>query len=92
MIAAAAAFAILGPTLAFLGTLKWGTIFKGLAAIALILGTLAVVGVLAAAPLIVLGAALTVLGLGMLMVSAAHICSPRHSLWWEPKGRRHSQL
>jgi tape measure domain-containing protein len=52
---AAAALAILAPTLAFLGTLKWETIFKGLAAIGLALGTLAVVGALAAGPLGALG-------------------------------------
>jgi tape measure domain-containing protein len=71
LLAAAAAFAILGPTLAFMGTLKWSTIFKGLAAIALVLGTLAVVGALAAAPLIALGGALAVLGLGMSLISAS---------------------
>jgi len=56
--AAAVALAILAPTLAFLGTLKFSTIFKGLAAIALSLGTLALVGALAAAPLSALGVAL----------------------------------
>jgi tape measure domain-containing protein len=71
LLAAAAAFAVLGPTLAFMGTLEWKTIAKGLAVIALSLGTLAVVGVAAAVPLTALGAALAVLGLGMLSISAA---------------------
>ena len=71
LLAAAAALAILAPTLAFLGSLEWGTIFKGLAAIALTLGTLAIVGALAAVPLIALGGALAVLGLGLLAVAAS---------------------
>ena len=71
LLAAAAALALLAPTLAFLGTLQWGTIFKGLAAIALTLGTLAVVGALAAVPLVALGGALAVLGLGLILVGGA---------------------
>jgi tape measure domain-containing protein len=70
LLAAAAALAILGPAIAFMGTLDWGTIFKGLAAMALTLGTLAVVGALAAVPLIALGGALAVLGLGLTLVVA----------------------
>lgn len=69
LLAAAAALAVLAPTLAFLGTLKWSTIIKGLVAIALTLGTLAVVGALAAAPLSALGIAL--LPLAGVMVLAA---------------------
>ena len=71
LLAAAAALAILAPTLAVLGNLEWSTIFKGLAAIALTLGTLAIVGALAAVPLVALGGALTVLGLGLVAIGAA---------------------
>ena len=71
LLAAGVALALLAPTLAFLGTLEWGTIFKGLAAIALTLGTLAVVGALAAVPLVALGAALAVLGLGLIVIGGA---------------------
>lgn len=58
LMAAATALALLAPTLAFLGTLKWSTIFKGLAAIALGLGTLAIMGVIAGPALAALGIAL----------------------------------
>jgi tape measure domain-containing protein len=58
LLAASVALAILAPTLAFLGTLSWGTIIKGLVAIALAMGTLAAVGALAAEPLALLGLAL----------------------------------
>jgi tape measure domain-containing protein len=69
---AAAALAILAPTLAFLGTLKWSTIFKGLGAIALALGTLAVVGALAAEPLAALGVALLPLA-GVFILTAGGV-------------------
>lgn len=69
LIAAAGAFAILGPAIALLGNLDWGTIFKGLAAIALTLGTLAIAGTIAVIPLTALGGALAVLGLGLTAVT-----------------------
>lgn len=71
LLAAAAAFAILGPAIGFMGSLKWGTILKGLATMALTLTVLAVAGTLAAAPLTALGIALAALGAGMLVISAA---------------------
>ena len=71
LLAAAGALAILAPTLAFMGTLKWSTIFKGLAAIALVLGTLALVGAIASTGLIALGGGFAVLGLGMTTIAAA---------------------
>ena len=71
LLAAGVALALLAPTLAFLGNLQWSTIFKGLAAIALTLGTLAVVGALAAVPLVALGGALAVLGLGLIVIGGA---------------------
>lgn len=58
LLAAAAALAILTPSIVVLGHLSWGTIFKGLVAIAAALATLAAVGALTAAPLALLGAAL----------------------------------
>jgi hypothetical protein len=51
--------------------LSWGTIFKGLAAIALALGTIAVVGVVAAPALAAIGIALIPLGLGFLLVATS---------------------
>jgi tape measure domain-containing protein len=68
LLAAAGALAILAPTLGFLGTLKWSTIFRGLGAIALVLGTLSVIGLLASEGLIALGAAL--LPFAIVMVAA----------------------
>jgi tape measure domain-containing protein len=68
---AAAALALFAPTLAFLGTLNWSTIFKGMAAVALSLGTLSVAGALAAPGLIALGVALLPLGLAFVTVGAA---------------------
>ena len=70
LLAAAAAFAILAPALGLLGSLKWGTIAKGLAAIALTLGVLAGVGALAAGPLTALGVALLVIGGSVVLVGA----------------------
>jgi len=72
LLAAAAALAILAPTLAFMGQLKFSTIFKGLMAIALVLGTLALVGALAAAPLSALGVALLPLA-GAFVVTAGAV-------------------
>jgi hypothetical protein len=72
LMAASLALAVLAPTLAFLGTLKWETIFKGLGAIALALGTLAVVGGLAAGPLSALGIALLPLA-GVFVLTAGAV-------------------
>jgi tape measure domain-containing protein len=68
---AAAALAVLVPVLGILGTMKWSTIFKGLAAIAAVMVTIGIAGVLAAPGLILLGAALLPLGLGLLLVATA---------------------
>jgi tape measure domain-containing protein len=70
LLAAAAAFAILTPSLVVLGSLKWSTILKGLAAIAGTLLVLAGVGALAAGPLTALGIALVVIGGSVLLVSS----------------------
>jgi tape measure domain-containing protein len=71
LLAAGAAFLMLAPALAILGNLSWGTLLKGLAAMALTLGTLAVVGALAAGPIALLGGALVALGAGMAAISGA---------------------
>lgn len=71
LLAAAAAFAVLGPAIAFMGQLKWSTLLKGLGAMAAILAVLAIAGAVAAGPLTALGLALAALGAGMLVVSAA---------------------
>lgn len=71
LLAAAAAFAILGPAIAFMGQLKLTTLLKGLGAMAAIIAVLAVAGALAAAPLTALGIALAALGAGMLVISGA---------------------
>lgn len=71
LMAAAAALAVLAPTLGLLGTMKWSTIFKGLGAIALVLGTIAIVGLIAAPALAALGIALIPLGLGFMLVAVA---------------------
>jgi hypothetical protein len=70
LLAAAGALAILAPTLGFLGTLKWSTIFRGLGAIALVLGTLSVIGLLASEGLIALGAALIPFAIVMVAAGA----------------------
>jgi tape measure domain-containing protein len=72
LLIAAGALAVLAPTLAFLGTLKWSTIFKGLAAIALALGTLAIVGALAGPGLVSLGVSLLPLA-GVFLITAAGV-------------------
>jgi tape measure domain-containing protein len=71
LLAAASALAILAPTLAFMGVLSWGVILKGLAAMALSLGVIAVVGLVAAPALLALGGALAVLGVGLVLVGTA---------------------
>jgi len=71
LLGAAAAFAILGPAIAFMGQLKWSTIIKGLGAMAAILAVLAIAGALASGPITALGLALGALGLGMLVISGA---------------------
>lgn len=63
LMGAAAAFAVLGPALGFMGTLDIRTIATGLAAMAATLGVLAVVGALAAPGLGALGIALVPLAL-----------------------------
>jgi hypothetical protein len=72
LLAAAGALALLAPTLGFLGTLNWGTIFKGLAAMALVLGTLSVVGNLAFTGLFMLGTALLPLA-GVFVIAAGGV-------------------
>jgi hypothetical protein len=71
LLGAAAAFAVLGPALAFMGVLPWGVILKGLAAMALSMGVIAVVGIVAAPALLAMGAALVVLGLGLTLIGTA---------------------
>jgi tape measure domain-containing protein len=71
LLAAAAALAILAPAIGLLGTMKWETIFKGLASIALVLGTLAVVGTVASSGLVALGVALLPLGAAMVLVAGS---------------------
>lgn len=71
LMGAAAALAVLVPVLGLLGVMKWDTIFKGLAAIALVLGTIGVVGLIAAPGLSAIGIALVPLGLGLLLVAKA---------------------
>jgi hypothetical protein len=58
LMAAAAAFAVLAPTMALLGKMSWETIFKGLGAMALALGTIGVVGLVAAPALAAIGIAM----------------------------------
>jgi tape measure domain-containing protein len=72
LLVAASALALLAPTLGFMGTLNWGTIFKGLAAMALVLGTLSVVGAAASSGLITLGIALLPLA-GVLVLTAGGV-------------------
>jgi tape measure domain-containing protein len=65
LMVAAAALAVLVPVLGVLGNMSWGTITKGLAAIALSLVAISVAGAVAAPGLILLGAALVVFGAGV---------------------------
>lgn len=68
LLAAAGALAILAPTLVILGHMQWSTLLKGLAAMVLSIGALAVVGGLAGPALVVLGLGIAALGLGILAV------------------------
>ena len=72
LLAAATALAILAPTLAILGNLEWSTLLKGLAAIALTLGVLSVVGLVASAGLVQLGISLLPLA-GVLILTAGAV-------------------
>ena len=71
LLAAAGAFAVLGPALAFLGVLPWGVLLKGLAAMALSMGVIAVVGLLAAPGVTALGTALLILGAALVLIGTA---------------------
>lgn len=71
LLVAAAAIAILAPAIGLLGSFSWGTIFKGVIAIALALGTLALVGLVAAPALTALGIALLPLAAGFVIVAGA---------------------
>ena len=71
LLAAAVALAILGPALAFLGQLKLTTLIKGLVAIAAALGVLALIGLVAAAPLTALGIALLPLAAVFVLTAGA---------------------
>jgi tape measure domain-containing protein len=71
LLVAAGALALLAPSIAFLGNLDWGTILKGLAALALTLGTLSIVGLVVAPGLVSLGIALLPLGIAFATVAAA---------------------
>lgn len=71
LLAAATALAIIAPVLAFLGQLAIGTIVKGLAAIAAVLGVLALAGTFAAIPLKLLALALAPLALVMAATAAS---------------------
>lgn len=69
LLVAAGAFAVLGPAVGFMGQLDWTTIIKGLVAMAGVLGTLAVVGALAAPGLTALGIALLPLAADFIAVA-----------------------
>ncbi|MFL5660110.1 MAG: tape measure protein [Ktedonobacteraceae bacterium] len=71
LLVAAAALAVLVPVLGVLGTMKWSTIFKGLAAIAAVMVTVGLASVVAAPGLLLLGLALVPLGLGLMLVAKA---------------------
>ena len=71
LMAAAAGLAILVPSIALMGVMPWGTILKGIGGLALAMGTIAVVGLVAAPALLALGAALSVLGLGLVLIGTA---------------------
>jgi tape measure domain-containing protein len=71
LLAAAAGLAVLAPTLAFMGVLPWSVILKGLAAMALSMGVIAVVGLVAAPALLALGGALAILGVGLVLIGSA---------------------
>ena len=71
LVVAAAAFAVLAPALALLGSMDLWSIIKALGAMAGILGVLAIGGLIAAPALAALGLAMVPLGLGLLAVGAA---------------------
>jgi hypothetical protein len=68
---AALALSALVPVLGILGTMKWSTIFKGLIAIAAVMVTIGIAGVVAAPGMLALGIALIPLGLGLMLVATA---------------------
>jgi tape measure domain-containing protein len=71
LLGAAVAIGILAPALAILGNMSWGSIIKGLVAMAATLGVIAIVGALAAPALAVMGVALIALGAGLAVIAAA---------------------
>lgn len=70
LLAAAAAFAVLAPVLAILGSMSWGTMLKGLAAMVGVLLVLGTVGGIAAAGLTALGIGLGAVGVGVTIIGA----------------------
>jgi len=70
LLGAAVALSILVPVLGILGNMKWETIGKGIAAIAAVLATIAVVGLIAAPALALVGVALVILGAGVAAIGA----------------------
>lgn len=70
LLGAAVALSILVPVLGILGNMKWSTIGKGIAAIAAVLATIAVVGLIAAPALALVGVALVILGAGVAAIGA----------------------
>ena len=67
----AGALAVLVPVMGLLGTMKWSTIFKGLAAIGAVMATIGIASLVAAPGLLILGVALIPLGLGLMLVAGA---------------------
>jgi tape measure domain-containing protein len=70
LLIAAAALVVLAPAMALLGNLEWGTIVKGLVAIAGVLLTLGVVGGIASAGLVALGAGMTAVSIAVVVLGA----------------------
>jgi phage-related protein len=70
LLAAAAAFTMLAPAVALMGQLSWGTLVHGLAAMAAILGVLAIAGLIAGPALVALGVGLLAIGAGVALVGA----------------------
>jgi len=70
LLAAATALAILVPVIGILGTMRWSTIFKGLAAIGGALIVIGAAGTIAAPGLTALGIAMIPLGIGVVAVGA----------------------
>jgi tape measure domain-containing protein len=71
LLAAAAAFAILAPAMALMGSLDIGTILKGLGAMAGVLLVLGVAGAVAGPGFLILGAGILALGIGLAAVGGA---------------------